>query len=140
MIKWIFIALLFFFDLPQLSAQSALEVTVNNIASAKGKVMLALFKQDNGFPGNPKNAYLLHNCRAAKGSIKLVFENIPAGTYALAIFHDADSNGKLDTNVLGIPKEDYGFSNNARPAFRAPTFKEAAFSFEKTSTLTITIK
>ncbi len=140
MVKCIFCALLSLFFFTELDAQTALQVSVNNINSAKGKVLLALFKQEEGFPGNPKNAFLVRDCTAAKGSLKVVFENIPSGTYALAVFHDANNDGELNTNLVGIPKEDYGFSNNARPGFRAPTFQEAAFRIDNTRAISVTIK
>ena len=58
------------------------------------------------------------------------FEDIPPGTYALAIVHDENMNGKLDTNLLGIPKEGYGFSNDAKALLGAPSFSAASFSYD----------
>ena len=55
------------------------------------------------------------------------FEGIPAGTYALVVLHDENMNGKVDTNWIGIPKEGYGFSNDAKASFSAPSFKDASF-------------
>ncbi|MEI9953062.1 MAG: DUF2141 domain-containing protein [Pseudomonadota bacterium] len=58
-----------------------------------------------------------------------VFEKIPPGVYALSAFHDQNSNGKLDTNLLSIPSEDYGASNNARGTFGPPSFEDAKFAY-----------
>jgi len=58
------------------------------------------------------------------------FEDIPPGTYALAIVHDENMNGKLDTNLLGIPKEGYGFSNDAKALLGAPSFSAASFPYD----------
>lgn len=58
------------------------------------------------------------------------FEDIPPGTYALAVVHDENMNGKLDTNLLGIPKEGYGFSNDAKALLGAPTFSAASFPYD----------
>ena len=58
------------------------------------------------------------------------FEDIPPGTYALAVVHDENFNGKLDTNFLGIPTEGYGFSNDATAALGAPSFSAASFSYD----------
>ena len=58
------------------------------------------------------------------------FEDIPPGTYALAVIHDENMNGKLDTNWLGIPKEDYGFSNDAKGLFGAPSYPAASFQYD----------
>ena len=56
----------------------------------------------------------------------LVFRDLPAGTYALAVIHDQNGNGKLDTNPVGMPIEAYGFSRDARGNFGPPTFDAAA--------------
>jgi uncharacterized protein (DUF2141 family) len=52
---------------------------------------------------------------------------LPPGEYALSIFHDENDNGKLDTNFIGIPKEPVALSNNARPKFGPPKYKDAVF-------------
>jgi uncharacterized protein (DUF2141 family) len=57
------------------------------------------------------------------------FEKIAAGVYGLSAFHDQNSNGKLDTNFVGMPIEDYGASNNARNLFGPPSFEDAKFEF-----------
>lgn len=76
------------------------------------------------------------------GEARCDFEDIPSGSYALVVLHDENMNGKLDTNWLGIPKEGYGFSNNAKPAaFHAPSFSDASFVYDgKTLDLTITLR
>lgn len=66
------------------------------------------------------------------------FEDIAPGTYALAIVHDENMNGKLDTNWLGIPTEGYAFSNDAKALLGAPTFSAASFSYS-TGNLDMTI-
>lgn len=121
-------------------AQNNLEVKVTNIRSAKGKIMLALYRQPNGFPDSPEKAFLLRTLPAQKGALQVALPNVPPGTYALAIFHDANDDGKLNTNLLGIPKEDYGFSNQARPGFRAPTFSEASIKISGNSAHEVEIK
>ena len=66
------------------------------------------------------------------------FEAIPLGTYALAVIHDENSNGKLGTNWLGIPTEGYGFSNDAKAMLGKPSFADASFSYDR-QTLDMTI-
>lgn len=73
------------------------------------------------------------------GTARHIFENIPYGTYAVRLYHDANDNEELDTNFMGIPKEAYGFSNNARGRFGLPSFDEAAFTLDADS-LTLTIR
>lgn len=62
--------------------------------------------------------------RTAEWTLK----NIPYGIYSIKVFHDENANGKLDTNVLGMPIERYGFSNQARGQFGPPPFPKAAFT------------
>ncbi len=66
----------------------------------------------------------------------LSFE-VPPGVYAVAVHHDANSNGKLDANFLGIPREGYGVSNDVRPRFRAPRFSEARVVVTRDTTLVV---
>lgn len=58
------------------------------------------------------------------------FLDIEPGTYALAVIHDENMNGKMDTNWLGVPEEGYGFSSGATVSMSAPSFEEASFSYD----------
>lgn len=64
-------------------------------------------------------------------SVSVTFENIPFGEYAVKVHHDEDGNKKMDTNFLGIPSEDYGFSNNDSGSFGPADWENARFLFEK---------
>lgn len=57
------------------------------------------------------------------------FEDIPPGTYAIAVVHDENMNGELDVNWLGVPSEGYGFSNDATGILGAPSFTAASFQY-----------
>ena len=62
------------------------------------------------------------------GNAHLVFDGLPPGEYALSIVYDEDKDGELDTGFLGIPRESFGFSNNAEAHFGPPPFEEARFN------------
>lgn len=114
-------------------AQSSdLEIYVKNIKSNKGDIILGLYNNKKDFT---KKIYKNQVIKAKKGEVKAVFKNLPYGTYAIAILHDENSNGKMDFNLLGIPKEDYGFSNNAKGVLSAPSFKKASFKINKNQNL-----
>jgi len=108
-----------------------IHVTVLDIRNSTGTVACALFESAQGFP-----IEFLHSAtnvmviKIRKSQARCDFEDIPPGRYALAVIHDEDMNGKLDTNVLGIPKEGYGFSNDARAWFGAPSFEAASFEYD----------
>lgn len=65
---------------------------------------------------------------------------LPLGEYAISVHHDENNNGKLDTGLFGIPKEKYGFSNNAKGFMGPPSFKECVINFTKDTTLTIVLQ
>jgi uncharacterized protein (DUF2141 family) len=65
-----------------------------------------------------------------KSQARCDFLDIPPGTYAMAVIHDENMNGKLDTNWIGIPTEGYGFSNDAKAMLGAPSFSAASFPYD----------
>jgi uncharacterized protein (DUF2141 family) len=67
------------------------------------------------------------NINAQAGSVVYVFRDLKAGKYSVGVFHDENGNGNFDLDVLGIPKESWGFSNNPR-GLRKASFDEARFS------------
>ena len=69
----------------------------------------------------------------------LTFDSLPSGPRAVRIFHDENSNGRLDTNLLGIPREGYGFSNNPRSRLGVPAFEDRLFILRSDTTITITL-
>jgi len=69
--------------------------------------------------------------------MKAALKNVPEGTYAIALFHDSNSNGKFDKGALGVPSEGYGFSNNASALLGPPRFTDAAFEVKGEKTVII---
>jgi uncharacterized protein (DUF2141 family) len=104
-----------------------LVVTVTNFSSDKGVCRYCLFNSPDGFPGDPSKAIA-----CSFGSIKnkfsaYVFENVEPGVYAVVAYHDENNNDELDLNFMGIPKEKYAVSNNARSSLGPPKFDAAKF-------------
>jgi uncharacterized protein (DUF2141 family) len=118
----------------------ALVLRIQGISGNKGALLVAVFNKANGFPSGSEGAVKRLRVNAQSGSQDISITDLPPGRYAVAVFHDANNDGKLNTNALGIPKEAYGFSNNARPRFRSPDFDEAAFDFNGSSRFTISIR
>ncbi len=69
--------------------------------------------------------------------MEVTIPGIPEGEYAVKIIHDENSNGKLDTNFLGIPREGFGFSNNAKPGMGPPAFEKSKFYVKETCLISI---
>lgn len=118
------------FSLFLLPAGAETSVEFNNIREAKGNLYIAVFDRKDTFWSPDQAGVKKIVPVSATGSMRVSLGVLPAGEYALSCFHDVNGNGKLDTNLLGIPSEPYGFSNNARPKFRAPYWSEAIFRLE----------
>ena len=118
---------------------SVIRVEVERLRNDKGQVVCALYSSSDGFPKNSEKAVAHANSQIADKRAICEFSGIEAGTYAVSVFHDENSNGKLDTNFLGIPREGVGASNDARGHFGPPKFDAAAFHFSG-GRLNLTIK
>ena len=118
------------------STSAVLTVHVTGLESNTGRVQIALTDAD----GFDKDDHLRDAALSIEnGAARWTVDSIPHGTYAVRLYHDKNANGQLDTNAFGMPKEAYGFSNNARGRFGPPDFEEASFALEKDSlSLTIT--
>ena len=119
------------------SGTASLEIKVSGLQSAKGVVRLAICPPQSGFPDCKDKAVHTASLPIENGAAHTTVRNLPAGTYAVSIFHDANANGKLDT-FLGIPKEGYGFSKNPPFRPRAPKWSEA--EIEVTGSASVEIK
>ena len=108
-----------------------LTIEVSNITELKGQVMVALYANGETWLGKAA-----HGSGAAATAEKVLvkFADVPAGTYAAAVFQDVNGNGKMDSNVMGIPTEPFGFSNNAAGRFGPPKFEAAKFLMADTAT------
>lgn len=100
-----------------------LVVKVGDIPSAEGEVGCALFAGEAGFPTGA--SAVQEWTKADPAGVTCRFTGLETGDYAVAVSHDLNGNRITDTNFLGIPREDWGVSNNVRPTLRAPRFDEA---------------
>lgn len=112
------LSLLYIFNPP-------LNVSFTNIREAKGSLYVGVYNSEADFLKEQKVCFKKIVPVKSAGNIYIDVSELKPGTYAFSCFHDLNNNGKLDTNFLGIPSEPYGFSNNARPKFRAPKWSEA---------------
>lgn len=106
-----------------------IQVNITGLRSDKGQVILLLFHQGKGFPGDPANAIAMQRAEMQADRAIATFAEIPFGTYAVSVLHDENANAKMDTNFLGLPKEGWGTSLNPKPRLRAPKFDESKFQF-----------
>ena len=108
---------------------ATLRVDVVGAESREGVVRLTLFDSEAGFLREP---YREANVAiGADGTASAVFDALPFGDYALSAVHDANGNGRLDTNLMRIPTERYAFSNGARSRFGPADYADARFEIDR---------
>ena len=110
--------------------EGTLQLQIQNIQTPKGFMKIALFKGEETFLEDTA-AYKTASVAVTNKEVMTTFSNLPYGVYAVAIYHDINGNNKLDKNLVGVPKEPYCFSNNARSKWGPPKFEVAKFSIDQ---------
>lgn len=105
----------------------SVELKVAGLRSAKGLVQVCLTGDARHFPDCNGDSASRHLTVPAAAAADLRFDGLAPGAYAIALFHDENGDGKLDTR-FGMPTEGFGFSNNPRSWFGAPSFASARFA------------
>ncbi|MBK7945863.1 MAG: DUF2141 domain-containing protein [Flavobacteriales bacterium] len=95
-----------------------------NKPEAGGKLMVAVCPSKEAYV--TEKGCITKTLEASGAKLRAFFLTIPPGQHAIKVFHDANANGKLDTNWMGIPNEPYGFGNDARGSFGPPSFEDAS--------------
>ena len=110
-------------------SENLIHAEIGGLRNDKGQVVCAIYSSADGFPKKEEKALAHVTSSISAGHAVCEFPGLTAGTYAISVFHDENSNGKLDTNFMGIPREGVGASNNAKGHFGPPKFGAAAFHF-----------
>ena len=110
---------------------ATVEVRVSGV-TAKGNVAVAVCDKARFL----KQCAYSATAPAQAGETTLMVKDVPAGTWAVLAYQDENGNGELDRNLIGIPKEPYGFSRDARSKFGPPGFEDAAFEVGEGSAAT----
>ena len=103
-------------------------VDVLGIDSSKGKLLLGLFRSATGFPEHGEKAFQRQAYKARAGALRMVFQNVPPGPFAVTVLHDEDGDFRMDTGLFGIPTEGYGFSRDAHGAFGPPDYAQCVLT------------
>ena len=126
------------------SLAADLTITVDNLRSNQGQVLLCVFSAESSdreaFPDCTKG----HPVRQGKavigdGKVVVTYKGLKDGVYAVAAIHDENANGELDTNFLGIPTEGIGISTNPR-LMGKPQFGQAQFEIKGKAAITVSAK
>lgn len=116
-----------------------LTIHVQNIKSLKGEIIIGVFNTDKDFL---KDGVAIKNYTIAidEATETIVINDLPKGEYAVSLYHDENSDNECNRNFLGIPKEAYGFSNNVKPKFSAPSYKDCKFLLLDNKVLDIVLR
>lgn len=118
------------------AAAATLTVEVIGATDSRGHMAVAVFATPDGFPKEDARAIRRKRVPIHGTSLSstVTLTDLPAGSYAVSVFHDRNDSGKLETNFFGIPTKGYGFSNDPRPSMRAARFDEAQFELPENGT------
>jgi uncharacterized protein (DUF2141 family) len=108
-----------------------LTVQVENVNKEGGNIGMLVFNSSVGWPENRMVALKDIIVPAHPGTVTVTIPDLPAGDYALAVLHDVNKNHKMDKNFFGMPKEQWGMSNNPHATMKAPSFDTAKFTLSQ---------
>ena len=123
-------------------SSALLNVKVTNVDNQNGTIRIAIFNEATAWLSKAtlKANFKVNSVNCAKGTCNWSFQ-APFGDYGVAVYHDVNNNNMFDTNMLGLPKEDYGFSNNVSGFMGPPKWNKAKFVVDKSSiTQTIALR
>ena len=128
--KTVLIFVLLLFGFAANSQNHTLTVNVAGFKNDKGQVLVSLQTPD-------KKMVIGQKVTIKNQKAQIVFENVSKGKYAVRLFHDENNNQKMDTNFIGLPKENWGCSNNVKARFGPPNFDEMIFVLDKDQSIAI---
>jgi uncharacterized protein (DUF2141 family) len=102
-------------------------IDISGFPSSEGFAMVALHNSEDSYKSEGDIAIAKTRTKVVNQKAQVVFVNLSYGWYGVSIFHDENANMKMDKNAMGIPKESYGFSNNAKGFFGKPNYKDVMF-------------
>ena len=114
-----------------------LVVLVDGAKANKGQAVASLFSSEENYLKAP--LVKLFSPIDSAGEARFEFPNLPAGTYAVSVVYDENSDGKLNTGLFGIPTELVGVSNNAKGVFGPPSFDKTSFSVPESESISISL-
>ena len=121
-------------------AAGSLTIEMLNLTSSEGQAIFVVMDSDTSHRGETP-IYTKSIVPIEQGRARFTLDDIPPGLYSAVAYHDQNGNGELDRHFFGMPKEAYGFSNNARNKFGIPTFEESRFEITSSRTVQkITVK
>ena len=107
-----------------------LTLTISKLKSPTAPVIVGIYGTENKFP-NPKDQLKEYTFMPNGDILTVEITDQEYGVYAIALYQDVNSDGKINKNILGVPTEPYAFSNNVKPKLKAPSFKDCQFEYNE---------
>ena len=108
---------------------SSLRIEISGLANVEGTVFISVYDNEDDWLGEQTvSTTKVEIADALVDELVVTDITLPPGEYAVSLFYDENANGKLDSNFIGIPKEPVALSNNAKPKFGPPKYKDAVFA------------
>jgi uncharacterized protein (DUF2141 family) len=126
-----------FFGALTASYSQNIKVKIQSVKKHQGTLHVALCNNPDDFMSETYKQVAVKV--PSTGEATIDFSKIPQGKYAIRVYVDTDNSGDLTTNLIGIPEEPFGFSNNPRIKLGPPTFEAASFDFKNDINLTINL-
>ena len=118
------------FYITDLRGDISLEIQINNLESNKGPIYIRILDEN-------QNPVIIGTSTVINYSAEISFDSISPGKYAIQFFHDENENQKMDFNLIGIPKEKFGSSNNVKPVLGPPKFEKMLINLNENKKIII---
>lgn len=113
-----------------------LKISIPNINKVKGEILIGVFNNKKAFP-KPDKEFKTFFFKIKNRLGSYIIKGLPEDEYAIAIYHDENSDKKCNQNFIGIPQEGYGFSKNIIPFLSAPSFEDCKILLNKDKSIVI---
>ena len=107
-----------------------LTIYADGVDAKGGNIGVLVFNSANGWAEDRTTALKDITVPAQRGTVKITVPGLPAGEYAVALVHDVNKNHKLDRNMIGQPKEQWGLSNDPHAVIKTPSYKSCTFQLK----------
>ncbi len=107
-----------------------LVLVVTGFKSNAGQARIQVMDSERAVT-NESISFCMIRSRIVNQKVEIVLKGVPYGQYAVQVFHDVNGNGVIDKNIFGVPKEEYGFSNNVRGKLGHPDYADMRFELKE---------
>ncbi len=123
------LGLMLFATMAAQAQEATLRVEIAGLAEVQGNVVVSVYDNEDDWLGEGVVVTeTVDIATALVDGVVVADITLPAGDYAISLYYDENNNGTLDSNFIGIPKEPVALSNNARPKFGPPKYRDAVFA------------